>query len=62
VVRSPREELERIAEELERVIERLRAEESGEALFTREDVEKIVERRLARERRKLRSHSHEDGF
>ena len=59
--RTVAEELERLAGSLQRLAERARAAEVGEALYTREDVERIVESRLARERRKARQTS-QDRF
>jgi septal ring factor EnvC (AmiA/AmiB activator) len=53
-VKTPSEELDRIAAQLQRVAVRLRAAEDDAAMFTREDVASIVEGRLDRERRKRR--------
>ena len=53
-MRTPAEQAERLAADLRRLADRLAAAESGESLFTREDVERIVEGRLAREHRKRR--------
>lgn len=53
-MRSPREELERIASDLQRVVERLEAADDGEAVFTKTDVDRLISARLAREHKKAR--------
>jgi hypothetical protein len=51
-VKSPAEKAEALAEDLAKLATRLRAVETGDALFTRDDVETIVEGRMGRERKK----------
>jgi hypothetical protein len=55
-MRTPAEEALRLAEAARILARRLKASEAegGAALFTREDVDRIVTERLARERRKTR--------
>ena len=58
-MRTNAEEIERIAEQLLRVARRIKETEEGARLFTREDVDRIVEARLARERKKRSDTSRE---
>lgn len=44
-----------MASKLEHIASRLEAVDTGEAFYTREDVERIVESRLGRERKKRRA-------
>ncbi len=53
-MRSPREELERTISDLQRILMRLEAEEMGGAVFTKEDVDRIVAERVGREYKKAR--------
>ena len=50
-MRTPAEDIERLADELHTHVRRLKESEAGAALFTREDVERIVTNRVAREHR-----------
>jgi hypothetical protein len=54
VSRTPSAELDRIAELLRQLAERLRAAEEGEPLYSKGDVDRIVSGRLAREQAKTR--------
>ena len=56
MTRTPAEDASRLAGELEGLARRLKASEAegGAALFTREDVDRIVSGRLARERKRTR--------
>jgi len=56
VTRTPAEDAGRLAGELQRLARRLKASEAeeGAALFTREDVDRIVSGRLAREQKRTR--------
>ena len=54
MTRKPAEEAARLADDLRALAARLREAETGGRLFTREDVEAIVEDRVGRERRKRR--------
>jgi hypothetical protein len=51
-VKTPSQELTRVADELHRLAERLRSAEDGERLYTRDEVDAMIERRLIRERKK----------
>jgi hypothetical protein len=53
-VRTPSQELTRIADALRVVAERLRAAEDGAVMYTKADVDRIVEARLVRERKRTR--------
>jgi len=55
VTRTPAEDAERLATGLQDLARRLAAaEKDGAALFTREDVDRIVSGRLAREQKRTR--------
>jgi ABC-type transporter Mla subunit MlaD len=56
VTRTPAEDAGRLARELEGLARRLQASEAegGAALFSREDVDRIVSGRLAREQKRTR--------
>ena len=56
MTRTPAEDAGRLAGELQRLARRLKASEAeeGAALFTREDVDRIVSGRLAREQKRTR--------
>ena len=56
MTRTPAEDADRLAGELQRLARRLQASEAegGAALFAREDVDRIVSGRLARERKRTR--------
>jgi predicted RNase H-like nuclease (RuvC/YqgF family) len=54
MTRTPAEELERLVRDLERAVHRLKESEEGEAVFTKEDVDRIVSGRLAREKKTIR--------
>jgi hypothetical protein len=56
VTRTPAEDAGRLARELEGLARRLQASEAegGAALFTRDDVDRFITERLAREKRKTR--------
>ncbi len=51
-MKTPSQELTRVADELHRLAERLRSAEDGERLYTRDEVDAMIERRLIRERKK----------
>jgi len=52
VTRTPAEDAERIAHDAQALAARLKEAETGEAMFTREDVDRIVSGRLAREHKR----------
>jgi len=60
-MRTLGEELERLAGELVALSHRLRDGEVGESIFTREDVERIVTNRVAREHRLRREAEQEEA-
>jgi len=54
-VQTPAEHAERLAGEMQALASRLRASEGEDApVFSREDVDRLVEERLGRERKKRR--------
>ncbi len=54
MTRTPAEDAERLAVEVRALAARLKDAEAGEAMFTREDVDRIVAGRLAREQKRTR--------
>jgi uncharacterized protein YdaU (DUF1376 family) len=53
-VRSPAEDASKLSEALGELAKRLSAIDGGQAIFTREDVDRIVSDRLAREQKRTR--------
>ena len=54
MTRTPAEDAERLAVEARNLATRLKDAEAGGRLFTREDLDRLVEERLQRERKKRR--------
>jgi len=54
VTRTPAEDAERLAAGLQDLARRLRAVEAGEVMYSKADVDRIVEARLVRERKRTR--------
>jgi hypothetical protein len=53
-VRTPAEDAQKLSAALGELAKRLRACEQGQAIFSREDVERILGERLAREQKRTR--------